>query len=473
MSNPIAPRSRSHRPRLLLAKVGLCAVLVTTYGAAVAPLGAEAAPVQAAPDPAVTTPPTTAPPPTTTAPPATTAPTNPPPTTAPTAPNQPAPPPPATSIPPDLPVIQPPPDPNQPAPPPPPPIPDPSPQVAAFVAQMQMQALMTSLAAAQATYDKVAAVQASVQAIHDGAAQALDAKRKALTDAATYAYVQGGVDEVGENAQSASPEGSVSVESARMLAGSAIDHTHTELVAAEMRMRIANRVLDDVNRIADKAHAALDTAQQQVDTANAAIANAGLGGLLTVDLSPTVLGASVLTPAEIVGWYQSKGVVGYDAGVDLTTLATYYVTEGEAEGVRGDVAFAQSMVETGAFTSPLTTHSNFAGIGACDSCATGFDFPSPQLGVRAQMQLLHAYADKSLSVLGLANPPVGADPDHLSVRGCCPTWNKLTGTWATDPNYGPKIMTIYLSMLQYAYNSRTAPPPAPVEPSIAPAPGSP
>jgi hypothetical protein len=339
---------------------------------------------------------------------------------------------------------------------------------------MQMQALMTSLAAAQATYGKIAALQASVQAIHDRADADLGARRKALTDAATAAYVQGGVDEVGENAQTTSPDGSVSVESARMLAGSAIDQTHAELVAAEMRIRIADRVLDDVNRVADQAHTALANAQQQVDAANAAIANAGLGGLMTVDLSPTVLGASVLTPDEIVGWYKSKGVVGYDAGVDLPTLANYYVTEGQAEGVRGDVAFAQSMVETGAFTSPLTTRNNFAGIGACDSCATGFDFPSPQLGVRAQMQLLHAYADRSLSVLGLANPPVGADPDHLSVRGCCPTWNKLTGTWATDPNYGPKIMTIYLSMLQYAFASRTAPPPtAPVVPSIAPAPGSP
>jgi hypothetical protein len=132
------------------------------------------------------------------------------------------------------------------------------------------------------------------------------------------------------------------------------------------------------------------------------------------------------------------------------------------------------MVETGAFTSPLTRHNNFAGIGACDSCATGFDFASPQLGVRAQMQLLHAYADKSLSLMNLANPAVGADPERLSVRGCCPTWNRLTGTWATDPNYGPKIMTVYLSMLQYALAQRTAKEstgvvPAPAPPAVPPA----
>src|SRR5262249_30095423 len=154
----------------------------------------------------------------------------------------------------------------------------------------------TSLATAQATYQQVAALQAKVQAIHDSADTDLAARRKALTDAAMVAYVQGGVDEVGDSAQSASPDGAVSVESARILAGNAIDETHHQLLAAEMRITIADRVLDSVNRVADQAHVALDNAQQQMDAANTAIANAGLGGLLTVDLSPTVLGPSVLTP---------------------------------------------------------------------------------------------------------------------------------------------------------------------------------
>jgi hypothetical protein len=112
----------------------------------------------------------------------------------------------------------------------------------------------------------------------------------------------------------------------------------------------------------------------------------------------------------------------------------------------------------------LTTHNNFAGIGACDSCPTGFDFATPLAGVRAQAQLLHAYADNALRIATLANPAVGSNPDRLSVRGCCPTWNKLTGTWATDPNYGPKLMTVYLSMLQFALVDRTRPkiPAAPV-----------
>ena len=253
------------------------------------------------------------------------------------------------------------------------------------------------------------------------------------------------------------PDGYVSAESERMLAGSAIEHTHDGVVAAEHKVDVVQGLLASVRATADKARAARDAAQAQIDDANTALQQASKPVAPGTDLSPTVLGPPVLTIDEIVGWYQAQNITGYVGGVDLQTMVGYYVFEGAAEGVRGDVAFAQAMVETGAFTSPLTAHNNFAGIGACDSCATGFDFPTPQLGVRAQVQLLHAYADKGLVALDLANPPVGADPDHLSVRGCCPTWNKLTGTWATDPNYGPKIMTIYLSMLEYAYAQRRQP----------------
>jgi Mannosyl-glycoprotein endo-beta-N-acetylglucosaminidase len=342
------------------------------------------------------------------------------------------------------------------------------------LAQLHMDELHASLAAAQANFAQVAGIEAKVQAFVDTATVDRDAKRKAQTDAAAAAYVQGGVDQVGDTAQISGADASVSAESVRILAGSAIDHTHDEFLASETWMQITRAVLRPVQLRSAQARAALDAAQHDMDEANAAILQVAGGVVPVADLSPTVLGAPTLTADEIAGWYQTKGIVGWAGGVDVRTMAGFYLSEGLAEGVRGDIAFAQAMVETGAFTSPLTRHNNFAGIGACDSCATGYDFESPQLGVRAQMQLLHAYADRSLSIVGLANPAVGADPDHLSVRGCCPTWNKLTGTWATDPNYGPKIMTVYVSMLQYAAAQRTAALAAPAPPpAAAPVPGSP
>jgi hypothetical protein len=341
------------------------------------------------------------------------------------------------------------------------------------LAQLQTLGLGSSFDAARAKLDQAAALTMRVQAIVDSLARDRDATRRALTDAATAAYVQGVVDQPGDQPYIPDPAVSVPAENVRMLAGNAIDHTHDELVIAEVGLRIAQAMSANMQQRLSDARTGLDRAQQNVDTAYLATAQVQAGGAPSTDLSPTVLGQSTLTAGEMVGWYQSKGIAGWAGAVDLPTIAGYYISEGDAEGVRGDVAFAQAMVETGAFTSPLTRHNNYAGIGACDSCATGFDFGTPQLGVRAQVQLLHAYADKTLSLVDLANPAVGANPDHLSVRGCCPTWNKLTGTWATDPNYGPKIMTVYLSMLQYALAQRTALALAGGAPAPAPTPSSP
>jgi hypothetical protein len=176
------------------------------------------------------------------------------------------------------------------------------------------------------------------------------------------------------------------------------------------------------------------------------------------DGSPTILGGAALDAAQITSWYQAQG---YD---DLTPapigqLAGWYLSEGAAEGVRGDVAFAQAMVETAGFSSnDAIQYNNYAGVGHCDSCSAGLGFPTPQLGVRGQIQLLHAFADPTLTTAGLANPPVlpSLVPETEPDRGCCVTWQSLTGKWATDPLYGHTVMSVYQSML-----SSVLPPSAP------------
>jgi hypothetical protein len=118
------------------------------------------------------------------------------------------------------------------------------------------------------------------------------------------------------------------------------------------------------------------------------------------------------------------------------------------------VAFAQSILETGYFSFPsggqlVPTDNNFAGIGACDSCARGLSFPDALTGVEAQMQLLHAYATTGPAIAG----PL---PGPVTVSGCCPTWMALSGVWATNPDYGVEILKVYQSMLRWALNRRTA-----------------
>ncbi|HLY81744.1 MAG TPA: glucosaminidase domain-containing protein, partial [Acidimicrobiales bacterium] len=120
---------------------------------------------------------------------------------------------------------------------------------------------------------------------------------------------------------------------------------------------------------------------------------------------------------------------------------------------RSDVAFAQSVIETGYFAFPVGgqvagADNNFAGIGACDSCSHGWTFPDARTGVSAQIQLLDAYA----STTPVATPLIG----KVSVAGCCRTWAALTGVWATNPNYGYEVLSIYRQMVEWALPRRLA-----------------
>ncbi len=67
----------------------------------------------------------------------------------------------------------------------------------------------------------------------------------------------------------------------------------------------------------------------------------------------SIEGDSAFTAAELNLWFTSQGRQA-DASVPIDQLTGFYVSEGEAEGVRGDMAFAQSLVETGSFTNPDT-----------------------------------------------------------------------------------------------------------------------
>ncbi len=176
------------------------------------------------------------------------------------------------------------------------------------------------------------------------------------------------------------------------------------------------------------------------------------------DGTPSIVGESALDAAQLVGWYKAEGWIDLTPA-PIEQLAAWYLSEGAAEGVRGDVAFAQAMVETGGFASSDAVNlNNYAGIGHCDTCGAGLGFPSPQLGVRGQIQLLHSFADATLTSTQLGRPLAVASltPQTQPDRGCCPTWQSLTGKWASDPQYGHTIMGVYQSMLSFALAQRPA-----------------
>lgn len=136
-------------------------------------------------------------------------------------------------------------------------------------------------------------------------------------------------------------------------------------------------------------------------------------------------------------------------------MIPHYLSEGQAEGIRGDIAFAQSCLETGNFTfkdSAVTLdQNNFCGLGVLENSMKGASFDTPQLGIRAQIQHLKAYANKQ----PLKNTCI--DPRfNLVTRGVAPTVqylgiqeNPQGYGWAAGADYGVKILNILENILTY------------------------
>lgn len=131
-------------------------------------------------------------------------------------------------------------------------------------------------------------------------------------------------------------------------------------------------------------------------------------------------------------------------------LAQIFLDEGRKEGIRGDIAYAQSIRETGYFrygNMVLAEQNNYAGLGATNATAKGKGawFVTPEEGVRAQIQHLKAYANTA----PLRNPLV--DPRfHLVRRGSAPYWEDLNGKWAVPgTSYGQDILKMYNKMRQF------------------------
>ena len=172
---------------------------------------------------------------------------------------------------------------------------------------------------------------------------------------------------------------------------------------------------------------------------------AAMEGDSAADSLTTIIGKAQATAEQMKAYLKKKNPSVAHSVLDMIP---FYLSEGEAEGVRGDIAFAQSCLETGNFTfsgSAVTLpQNNFCGLGVTQRGKTGLSFDTPQLGIRAQIQHLKAYAstDKLRNAL--------ADPRFRYVkRGCAPyvEWlgqkeNPQGKGWAAGEKYGEKILSI-------------------------------
>lgn len=193
--------------------------------------------------------------------------------------------------------------------------------------------------------------------------------------------------------------------------------------------------------------------------------SAGSPAHSAIDPTLSIVGPSTLTADQLTTWFVTHNGGSADIG-QIAELARLFIEEGTAIGVRGDVAFVQAVLETGGFR--FTGSHNYAGIGHCDSCPKGFAFESARQGVRAQVQLLRAYADRDVTPELLPGGTVpGVDVANLGVKGCCVTWWGLTGVWATALHYGGSILKLYEAATAHAAANAPVAPDAVAEPPSA------
>lgn len=192
---------------------------------------------------------------------------------------------------------------------------------------------------------------------------------------------------------------------------------------------------------------------------------AGYFNVQTVpEIRTSIMGTAQATAQQMALFCRSRNPAPQITGCSLEALAQMYLIEGATEGVRGDVAFAQSLHETGFFRFGGIVQpgqNNFAGIGALNGNTVGqaATFPNALTGVRAQIQHLKAYA----STEPLKNPCV--DPRFgLVTRGSAPyvEWlgtadNPSGAGWAyPGKGYGASVLTLLSQLI-----AQTVPQPKP------------
>jgi len=166
---------------------------------------------------------------------------------------------------------------------------------------------------------------------------------------------------------------------------------------------------------------------------------------LWASISRNLSDAPVLCAEELYFYFMEQNP---EADRDfITRMSNYYIEECAAEGINSDCAWAQMCLETGylRFGNLVTPEMhNYCGLGAIDEDHRGEVFETEQLGVRAHIQHLFAYAKTEENQL--TNELIDRRFKWVNPKGKAPTVFELAGTWAADRAYGEKLDAILTKM---------------------------
>ena len=161
----------------------------------------------------------------------------------------------------------------------------------------------------------------------------------------------------------------------------------------------------------------------------------------------TIMGAAEASEEQMVHYIEKRNPQP-KLNCSVEDIVRYYYEEAGREGIRPDIALCQALKETGFFAyggdvSPK--QNNFCGLGATGNREPGASFATPQLGVRAHIQHLMAYATQERPHSAIVDPRynhvVRNRPD---IHGHITKWTGLNGVWAVPgTRYGQEILYLW------------------------------
>lgn len=194
-------------------------------------------------------------------------------------------------------------------------------------------------------------------------------------------------------------------------------------------------------------------------------------GLSKKDAKTLITGATKTNVSQMVNYFinnggtydkfskygtQYDGVLAKKGAVNIEEFCQIFYEEAIAENIRPEVAFCQTMKETGFLQfghDVKPDQCNFAGLGATGNGVAGNSFASVREGIRAQIQHLKAYATTD----NLINACVDNRFGYVK-RGSAPyvEWlgkkeNPTGDGWATGANYGTDIVARMKVLLNTQY----------------------
>jgi hypothetical protein len=162
-----------------------------------------------------------------------------------------------------------------------------------------------------------------------------------------------------------------------------------------------------------------------------------------------IIGKPIVTAEVAAAWAKSRG-----ATAEFVALAPIYWSHANRlGGSRVDLAYVQAAKETGfgrfggvitaAYHNPCGLKTKDAGTGTDRAATKHQTFTTWEEGIQAHLDHLDLYADSPGTPY-----PITKDPRHfLSIKGKAKYVEDLSGTWATDRNYGKSLINDFLNPL--------------------------